>query len=293
MAAARLDVLLGGGRGAFLSARSQAGRGEDGSRRKSGRLADIRRKGFPVISSSDELERVKALPVVGLFAPGALPYALDRVTGQGPTLAGMVRAALRVLAGPGGGFLLVAEEAHIDWTCHGNDAAGCAAEVRELDRAVAEALRFAQTRDGVTVIVTADHETGGMKIADPSRLHFLRSVRATAKRMAALADASSKNLRKVLAGHANMAGLSDEEVTQVLRARARDVAIGRLVSSRGGVSWSSTGHTETPVPIYASGPGAENFARHMDNTQVAGLVAKLLSLARFTPDERVNARSAN
>jgi len=286
MAGARLDVLLGKRSGAFASSR--------GSRGKNGPdlLAQLRMKGCHVISTSDDLGRAKLLPIVGLFAAGPFPYALDRGAREGPTLAEMVRAALRVLSGAGRGFVLVAEEAHIDWACHANDAAACAAEVRELERAVREALDFAQRLDRVTVIVTADHETGGMKIADSSRLHFLASVRATAKRMAALASGNGRALRKVLAAQANAASVSNEQANRILRARRRDVAIGRLVSSLGGVSWTSTGHTRTPVPIYASGPGAEQFARRMDNTEVAGMVAQCLGLTGFTANGRLPGQGA-
>jgi alkaline phosphatase len=290
MAGARLDALLGGGRHAFM--RRGSGRRKEGP----DLLAQMRARGSHFVSTPQELESARLAPIVGLFAGGSLPCALDRLPGQGPTLAGMVRAALRVLSASrqtGRGFLLVAEEAHIDWACHGNDAAGCVAEVRELEQALREALDFAERRGGVTVIVTADHETGGMKIADHSRVHFLASVRASANRMAALAGRNSAGLRKVLAAQANVASLNDEEASRVLQARGRGIAIGRLVSSLGGVSWTSTGHTETPVPIYASGPGAQQCARRMDNTEVARLVAQCLGLASFTADVRARAQAHN
>jgi alkaline phosphatase len=302
MAGAHLDALLGGGRRAFM--RRGSGRRKEGP----DLLAQMRARGAHFVSTPQELESARLAPIVGLFAGGSLPNALDRLPGQGPTLAGMVRAALRVLsASPpaggrtGRGFLLVAEEAHIDWACHGNDAAGCVAEVRELEQALREALDFAQSRGGVTVIVTADHETGGMKIADQSRVHFLASVRASANRMAALAGRNSAGLRKVLAAQANVVSLNDEQVSRILHARKRGIAIGRLVSSLGGVSWTSTGHTGTPAPIYASGPGAEQCARHMDNTAVAQLVARCLGLASppavgrasFTADVRARAQAHN
>jgi alkaline phosphatase len=66
------------------------------------------------------------------------------------------------------GFFLMVEGSQIDWACHANDAERAVAETLDFNAAVAEALDFAQ-RDGQTlVLVTADHETGGMAIQNGS-----------------------------------------------------------------------------------------------------------------------------
>lgn len=62
------------------------------------------------------------------------------------------------------GFFLMAEGSMIDWGGHSNDGGLVIEETKDFDRAVKEALNFAR-RDGETlVIVTADHESGGMAL---------------------------------------------------------------------------------------------------------------------------------
>ena len=60
---------------------------------------------------------------------------------------------------------MVCESGMIDWACHANDAASAIGETLVLEDAVGEALDFAEEHPYDTlIIVTADHETGGMAI---------------------------------------------------------------------------------------------------------------------------------
>lgn len=62
------------------------------------------------------------------------------------------------------GFFLMIEGSQIDWASHSNDASSVVKEMLDFDAAIGEALKFAE-RDGETlIIVTADHETGGMAL---------------------------------------------------------------------------------------------------------------------------------
>ena len=57
----------------------------------------------------------------------------------------------------------------IDWACHANDAATAVAETLAFRDAVAEAVHFADAHpDETLIIVTADHETGGLTAATGS-----------------------------------------------------------------------------------------------------------------------------
>ena len=78
----------------------------------------------------------------------------------------MTRTAIEVLSRDDDGFLLVVEEEAVDGQAHANNAAATIEAVRLLDEAVAVGARFADRRDDTLVIATADHETGGMAIAD-------------------------------------------------------------------------------------------------------------------------------
>jgi len=62
------------------------------------------------------------------------------------------------------GFFLMIEGAQIDWAGHANNATQIVAEMLDFDDAVGEVLRFAEKDGNTLVIVTADHETGGMAL---------------------------------------------------------------------------------------------------------------------------------
>ena len=67
------------------------------------------------------------------------------------------------------GFLMVVEGGKIDWACHKNDAASALHETIDLDNAVDEALKFYNNhKDETLIIVTGDHETGGLAIGNSS-----------------------------------------------------------------------------------------------------------------------------
>ena len=62
------------------------------------------------------------------------------------------------------GFFLMIEGSQIDWACHANDGALAINEMLDFDAAIGEVLRFAEKDGNTLVIVTADHETGGMTL---------------------------------------------------------------------------------------------------------------------------------
>ena len=80
------------------------------------------------------------------------------------SLADITRKCIELLDSSNGFFLMV-EAAHIDKMCHANDAAAAMREVLAFDRAVAVAFDFCTNRpDDTLLVITADHETGGMTL---------------------------------------------------------------------------------------------------------------------------------
>ena len=66
------------------------------------------------------------------------------------------------------GFFVMAEGAQIDYGGHKNDLKYVVTELHDFDKAVAEALRFADQNGETLVLITADHETGGLTLLDAS-----------------------------------------------------------------------------------------------------------------------------
>ena len=144
-------------------------RGEGGTK------PDIRdeaaKKGYRVLESRTELQALGSGDgrVIAFADPLdsdlSIPFLVDRSAG-GQSLSDFVAAGIRILDNPQGFFLMV-EGGKVDWASHDNDGPRMLGEMRDFDAAIRTALAFLKERPGETlVVVTADHETGGLSIAD-------------------------------------------------------------------------------------------------------------------------------
>ena len=90
----------------------------------------------------------------------------------------VITEALEYLSQDEDGFFLMAEGAHIDHGGHNNDMTYMLSELLAFDDGVKAALEWAKDRDDTVVIVTADHETGGLELKDSAytALNFLETT---------------------------------------------------------------------------------------------------------------------
>lgn len=153
VAASGTDLLVGGGR-CFFTSRTD----------RRYLLGELGGRGYAVVEETANLRTAPAGKLAALLAEEDLP----RITkGRGGLLPAAVAVALSRLPGDEGFFLLV-EGSQIDSAAHENDARGATAEVVDLDRTVARILGFA-AQDGETLVVlTTDHETGGLALTGGS-----------------------------------------------------------------------------------------------------------------------------
>jgi alkaline phosphatase len=100
-----------------------------------------------------------------LLDPGHLP----RVEKRGPFLEMASVAAIKSLETDPEGFFLMIEGSQIDWGGHANSRSYVVSELLDFDKAVEAALRFAEADGNTLVIVTADHETGGLTLIAPGK----------------------------------------------------------------------------------------------------------------------------
>ncbi len=70
--------------------------------------------------------------------------------------------ALRLLSTGGASFFLMIEEGHIDKRSHKNDAAGCINMVERFNDTIAYVIQFVLCHPDTALVITADHETGGI-----------------------------------------------------------------------------------------------------------------------------------
>lgn len=144
----RVDILLGGGRKYW----------DDEA------LVQAISDGYQVIETREQMAELRSAPVIGLFADDGMTTFSPE-----PKLDEMAQCAIDLLStksedwfSPEPKFFLMIEGSQIDWAAHANDADRVVRQTLLFDTAVRVALEFA-ARDGHTlVIVTADHETGGL-----------------------------------------------------------------------------------------------------------------------------------
>jgi hypothetical protein len=147
-----IDVFIGGGKNHF-------------TQRKDGKnlLDSLKKRNYQVVESFAEITKITAGKLAG-FTADAEPIKM--LEGRGPQLLQGTQTALNILNKNPNGFFLMVEGSQIDWGSHNNDAAYLTSELIDFDIAVGAALYFAQ-RDGNTlVIVTGDHETGGLSLVN-------------------------------------------------------------------------------------------------------------------------------
>ena len=102
--------------------------------------------------------------MISVGAKADLPYAID-MDADTLRLADFTRQGIELLDNPKGFFLMV-EGAKIDYAGHSRCLPGSIIEMLSFDLAVAEALKFADRNGETLVVVTADHETGGLVLVD-------------------------------------------------------------------------------------------------------------------------------
>lgn len=153
-ASADLDVLMGGGSQYFSAETRTDGRD----------LLTTMCSRADCVTTQDALEAYSptSRPLIGLFAPADL----DAVEPRPTHLPDMVRAALSRLERAPNGFVAMFESESVDNATHSHaDLETVTKHMLEFDDAVAVALDFADRVPGTLVIVTSDHETGGLSLA--------------------------------------------------------------------------------------------------------------------------------
>ncbi len=144
-----IDVFIGGGRKFFAE-------------RKDSRnlLEELKEKDYQVFNSLEEAANVNS----GKLAILTAENHNEAYPARGEMLPEATEKAIQILQNNKNGFFLMVEGSMIDWGGHDNDTEYIVQEMLDFDRAVAKALAFASSNKETLVIITADHETGGMAL---------------------------------------------------------------------------------------------------------------------------------
>ena len=240
----------------------------------------------------------------------SIPYAIDRQKND-LTLQDITRAAIHFLSQKDtDGFFLMVEGGKIDWACHSNDAATAFKEVIDMDNAIKVAYEFyEQHPDETLIIITADHETGGivlgtgkyelhtdlLKYQKQSESGYTKIVNELRKKYKnqvpwevikqslkdnfgfwdsiQLNEKQEASLKKVydesFSGKEIDLTKSEYQQDEPLAAEAK-----RILDDIALVGWTSGGHSGGYVPVFAIGAGAQLFQGRIDNTEIPVKIAE-------------------
>ena len=236
-----------------------------------------------------------------------IPYAIDRKADD-LTLEQIVRTAIPFLSSKHERFFMMVEGGMIDYASHGNDAATVFGEVIAMDEALRVAYAFYQAHpDETLIVVTADHETGGMALGNSDytlNLQLLQNQHCSAwilsdKVSALFKDKKSPRWETVQRVLTESLGLYDKVEVTAEEDAALQEAYKKAVSHKGSdmktmykdineigalavkmlndkskIGWTTTAHSAHAVPIFAVGVGAERFSGWHDNSDIAKLILR-------------------
>jgi alkaline phosphatase len=205
-----IDIVIGGGLKYFLP-KSLSGEREDNLN-----LTKIlSEKDYYLPKNYDELLSIpdSIQEIYALFELDGLPGSAQRKY----TLGDLTASAINHLKNDADGFVLMIEGSQIDWAGHDHKSKELLDEMNDFSSAIKQALDFAKKDGNTLVLVTSDHETGGMSIIKGNK-------------------------------------------------SATELELG----------YTSTGHSPSPVGIFAFGPGSEVFGRIMNINHIGQKLFYLL-----------------
>lgn len=199
-----IDLFIGGGFDHF-------------TKRKDGKnlVVELEQKAYTVLQDIHHIKQFKKGKLAGFTAS----EHNGRVGVRKDMLQIASQTALNVLSQNKKGFFLMIEGSQIDWGGHDNDLTYIVEEMLDFDKAIGVVLEFAAKNQNTLVIVTADHETGGLTL------------------------------------------------------NKGDLEQGTIAAK-----FTTGKHTGVMVPIFAFGPGADQFTGIMENTDIPKKIEKLLNL---------------
>ena len=235
---------------------------------------------------------------------GALPYAIDRKTGD-LSLPEIVEVAIAQLS-THDQFFMMAEGGKIDYASHANDGGTVLREVLDFDDAIKVAYDFyMQHPDETLIVVTADHETGGMALGNSDytlNLKVLAEQKCSSDllsdQLSALQKQAGEQLtweqvKEVISKNTGLYGVVEmsKEDDQLLKTAFEQMMQHQgvekslykdinalaskalaLLNQKSRLGWTSKGHTASAVPVFAIGVGAERFTGWHDNSEIAPLI---------------------
>ena len=217
----------------------------------------------------------------------------DGITHPKPSLADVTGKAIELLDNPNGFFMMV-EGGAIDHHNHANNVSGMMNEMIEFDQVISTVLKFAEKHpDETLVIVTADHDTGGIQINGKvpagfwkaqtlsysridSAIQKMRKAKKSKEEIISfvcqkvgISDLNAEEKKAVEAGADRfMSGKKTKERSMYGAYNPLVISVMRVRDARNNYRYTTFGHTPTKVPTFAVGNGKELFTAPQENSDI-------------------------
>ncbi len=253
-----LDLALGGGRGEFTDEQITAWGAQDRQY---------------VTNNSELISASGKTPILGLFNRSHMSYEADREGTDEPSLAEMTEFAIDKLSSDEG-FVLMVEAGRVDHAHHGSNAYRAMRDMQALNEAVKVAK--AKTGDDTLIMVTADHShvftIAGYPVRGNPILGLVKGVDRTTGQAEADYTLADDGKPYTTLGYHNGANLRLPDSP----ALTDNVVQAKDFQQQVTVPLGSETHGGEDVPLYARGPGAENFKGVMEQDEIGKILARIL-----------------
>ena len=245
---------------------------------------------------------------------GSLPFSIDQKPGD-LKLKDITEAAITSLTeNSDDGFFLMVEGGKIDWAAHSNDGATVIHEVLDFNESVNVAYEFYKKHPEETlIVVTADHETGGMAVGNGSSTlvtHNLKNQKVSQGTLSSkISDFRKENpnakweqVKEILSenlGIYTKVKIKDEDNSAIYEAYKKNFVENENLTSKSlyandnkiaalavqalnhasSLGWASGNHSAAYIPIFSIGAGAQEFSHKMENIDIPKKIAKVAGLS--------------
>lgn len=302
-----------------------AGAGLRGEKNKNGEPTDlvdvIEQSGYQILRGPKAWESASSDKIILLNNPGTsdndIGYAIDSIP-DGLTLPFITEACLSHLqrVSPDAFFMMV-EGGAIDHALHANDGATAIKEILNFNDALDIAYSFYKEHPNETlIVVTADHDTGGMTIGNPflgymaklqyvdsqriSKEHFQQFCRRLLEARTAVNWDDMKEYLTEYFGFWTVVPVNEKQ-TEELKERFEEtferregkdqktlyadfngfvVDVFKIFNDQAGMGFVATSHTGNPVPVFAVGVGAERFSKLNNNIEIPETILEIANHGR-------------
>lgn len=214
---------------------------------------DVEKNGYTVARGIEDFKAKKCSKMMLTAAEHSdevLPYALGRKDTD-LTLAQVVDAAIQVVDNKKG-FFIMAEGGKIDYAAHSNNTIGTITEIIDMDEAVKVALDFYNRHPKETlIIITADHETGGVSLGAKKGYIYDLTV---------------------------YDGIKENASTTKVDEYMSDKVVMKEQSEKARIGWTTTSHCGGAVPVWAIGCCSDLFSGRQDNTDIPKKICKAMGV---------------